>query len=60
MNRVESSKRIADSLRVAALEVETKGPVGKIDWQNFFAMMIQLLPIIIALFANPDEEKPAV
>lgn len=59
MDRVQNSKKAAATFRTIADDIERRGPLGKIDWTVFFAMLIELLPIIIALFAKPDEEKPA-
>jgi len=59
MNRVQTSQKVATTLRTAANEVEHHGPLGKIDWAALFAMFIELLPIIIALFSKPNEEKPS-
>jgi len=60
MNRVQRSNALAKLLRAAAIEVEAIQPLGKIDWSKLFALLVEMLPLIITLFAKPDEEKPAV
>lgn len=45
----------ATHCRQLANELESGEAVGKIDWTKFMELIMQLLPLIIALFA---EEKP--
>jgi len=45
----------ASQLHQLASELEKSDALGKIDWTKFMELIMQLLPLIIALFA---EEKP--
>jgi len=53
----QMSKSLAASgiLTQISIELAAKETVGKIDWTKFFQLIMELLPLIIALFA---EENP--
>jgi hypothetical protein len=51
------AKTAGKLLRGMAAEIETAPPVGKIDWSKIIDLVIQLLPIILAFFQQPEPEK---
>jgi len=51
---VVKSKEAGKLLRSLAVEVETLPTVEKIDWGNLLKMIMEILPLILALFQSRE------
>jgi len=54
---MSKSLAAAGQLHQLASVLETSDAIGKIDWARFLELIMELLPLILALFA--EKEKTA-
>jgi hypothetical protein len=52
----ELANLASDILRRAATEIKAEQVVGSIDWTKLFNILIELLPVLVALFTSDNEE----
>ncbi len=50
-------QRMGKLARKANLEIEALEALGKIDWGKLFALLIELMPLILTFFAEPENEE---
>lgn len=55
--KMSKSLAAAGQLHQLASVLETSDAIGKIDWARFLELIMELLPLILALFA--EKEKTA-